>query len=186
MGILFFSDLHGEATAAQQLQRQFELLRPERIAFLGDSLAPARSAVARDFLNSLADRITAVAGNCDGDREHAALLFPLHADYALLNAPPHRFFLTHGDRWNHAPPARRPRRHLLLRTLPCPDAPKTSRWLYHLQPRLLRAPALRTRTDFRILRRRNAPNPRDAHRGNPQITRSKSTNHLTANSLCLQ
>ena len=107
MGILFFSDLHGEATAAQQLQRQIELLRPERIAFLGDSLAPARSAVARDFLNSLADRITAVAGNCDGDREHAALLFPLHADYALLNAPPHRFFLTHGDRWNptHLPPA---------------------------------------------------------------------------------
>ena len=107
MGILFFSDLHGEATAAQQLQRQLELLRPERIAFLGDSLAPARSAVARDFLNSLADRITAVAGNCDGDREHAALLFPLHADYALLNAPPHRFFLTHGDRWNPSrlPPA---------------------------------------------------------------------------------
>jgi hypothetical protein len=40
-------------------------------------------------------------------REQAALLFPLHEDYALLNTPTHRFFLTHGDRWNPSrlPPA---------------------------------------------------------------------------------
>ena len=107
MGILFFSDLHGDAQAAAALRRQVEFLRPERIAFLGDSLSPMRTAVAMEFLNSLAESITAVAGNCDGDREHAALLFPLHEDYALLQAPPHRFFLTHGDRWNaaHLPPA---------------------------------------------------------------------------------
>ena len=106
MGIFFFSDLHGDAQAAAALQRQLTLLRPERVAFLGDSLAPMRTPAAMAFLNSLAERITAVAGNCDGDREQAALLFPLHADYALLNAPPHRFFLTHGNRWNatHLPP----------------------------------------------------------------------------------
>ncbi len=107
MAILFFSDLHGDPTAAKLLQQQLEQLKPERIAFLGDSLAPTRSANAAKFLNALADRITAVAGNCDGDREQAALLFTLHEDYALMNAEPHRFFLTHGDRWNpaHLPPA---------------------------------------------------------------------------------
>ena len=107
MGILFFSDLHGSAQAVQFLRRQIDLLRPERIAFLGDSLSPERSPAAIAFLNSLADRITAVAGNCDGDREQAALLFPLHEDYALLNTPTHRFFLTHGDRWSPSrlPPA---------------------------------------------------------------------------------
>ena len=107
MGILFFSDLHGSAQAVPFLRRQIDLLRPERIAFLGDSLSPERSPDAIAFLNSLAARITAVVGNCDGDREQAALLFPLHEDYALLNVPPHRFFLTHGDRWSPSrlPPA---------------------------------------------------------------------------------
>ncbi|MBR6472098.1 MAG: phosphodiesterase [Victivallales bacterium] len=107
MDILFFSDLHGHGEAAQALRRQLEVLQPERIVFLGDSLSPLRDPHAAEFLCSLADRITAVAGNCDGDREQAALPFPLHEDYALLNVESRRFFLTHGDRWNaaHLPPA---------------------------------------------------------------------------------
>ena len=106
MDIFFFSDLHGLGEAAKNLQRQLDVLQPERIVFLGDSLSPYRDSYARLFLNSLAERITAVAGNCDGDREQASLYFPLHENYALLNAESHRFFLTHGDRWNpsHLPP----------------------------------------------------------------------------------
>ncbi len=105
--LFVFSDLHGNAAAARAIQARIDALQPERIAFLGDALWPGRSLEAVDLLDGLGDRLTAVAGNCDSETTSMQLRVPLLPDYALLNLPPHRLFLTHGDRWNphRQPPA---------------------------------------------------------------------------------
>ncbi len=105
--IFIFSDLHGQADAIPALVARIECLNPSRVVFLGDSLWPTRSATAAAFLNSLADKITAVAGNCDDEKAQLMLDFPLAPNYAQLQWCNRTLFLSHGDRWNanHLPPA---------------------------------------------------------------------------------
>ncbi len=107
--LLFFSDVHGNAMAVQELFRHADALRADRLILLGDVLyhephhrtrdhyAPERVA---ELLNSRKDRIIAVRGNCDSDGDQARLEFPLQKGHAEIQADARHFFLTHGHRWN--------------------------------------------------------------------------------------
>lgn len=105
MKLLIASDLHGSATAARALAARVEAEVPDRILLLGDLLyhgprndlpagyAPKEVA---PILNSWANRVIAVRGNCDAEVDQMVLSFPCQADYALVEADGHLLYLTHG------------------------------------------------------------------------------------------
>lgn len=105
MKLLIASDIHGSAAAAGLLAQRVEAEAPDRIVLLGDLLyhgprnplpegyAPMEVAC---ILNSWADRIVAVRGNCDSEVDQMVLDFPCRADYALIEADGHLLYLTHG------------------------------------------------------------------------------------------
>jgi len=55
-------------------------------------------------LNSMADDIVAVRGNCDSEVDQMLLHFPMMADYAVLVDNDKRLFLTHGHVYNDQQP----------------------------------------------------------------------------------
>ena len=105
MKLLIASDLHGAAPAVRALVDRIEAEAPDRIVLLGDLLyhgprnplpegyAPAQVA---KLLNGLADRITAVRGNCDSEVDQMVLNFPCLGDYALVVDERTTLLLTHG------------------------------------------------------------------------------------------
>lgn len=105
MKIIIASDIHGSATWCKKLVGAIETEQPDRIILLGDLLyhgprnplpddyAPAEVA---GMLNALAERITAVRGNCDAEVDQMMLDFPCMADYALVADGEGALFCTHG------------------------------------------------------------------------------------------
>ena len=105
MKIIIASDIHGSATWCKKLVEAIEAEQPDRIILLGDLLyhgprnplpdgyAPAEVA---GMLNALAERITAVRGNCDAEVDQMMLDFPCMADYALVVDEAGTLFCTHG------------------------------------------------------------------------------------------
>ncbi|MBR4604109.1 MAG: phosphodiesterase [Kiritimatiellae bacterium] len=109
MRILFMSDIHGVPSALNAALALGDSLGYDKIALLGDLLYhgprngvpnfynPVRVA---EMLNSLADKIVAVRGNCDAEVDQMMFSFPMMSDYAILDAGGETFFLTHGHLWN--------------------------------------------------------------------------------------
>lgn len=105
MKLLVASDLHGSSTHVDTLFERIEEERPDRIVLLGDLLyhgprndlpdgyAP-REVAAR--LNAVAERITAVRGNCDAEVDQMVLDFPCMADYAQMVVEGATLTFTHG------------------------------------------------------------------------------------------
>ena len=103
MRYLIASDIHGALPAAEMLVARFREEGADRL--LGDLLyhgprnplpegyAPAQVA---KLLNRLADRITAVRGNCDSEVDQMVLNFPCLGDYALVVDERTTLLLTHG------------------------------------------------------------------------------------------
>lgn len=118
MHLLFFSDVHGSADALAQLTGWIEKFTPDRLVCLGDLLYhgprnglfdgydPRRAAAT---LNSWKDQLVTVRGNCDAEVDQMMLEFPALAEYALVETPEARFYLTHGHRTNEANPPPVPR-----------------------------------------------------------------------------
>ena len=87
MRYLIASDIHGALPAAEMLVARFREEGADRLLLLGDLLyhgprnplpegyAPAQVA---KLLNGLADRITAVRGNCDSEVDQMVLNFHTH------------------------------------------------------------------------------------------------------------
>ena len=106
MKILFASDLHGSASAAEKVLERLEKEGADRFFLLGDLLYHGpRNDLPRDYapkrlitlLKSLAERIIAVRGNCDAEVDQMVLDFPVMADYAtLFDETGRELFLTHG------------------------------------------------------------------------------------------
>ena len=106
MKILFASDLHGSASAAEKVLERLEKEGADRFFLLGDLLYHGpRNDLPHDYapkrviplLNALADRIIAVRGNCDAEVDQMVLDFPVMADYAtLFDETGRELFLTHG------------------------------------------------------------------------------------------
>ncbi len=53
-----------------------------------------------ECLNSMADKIIAVRGNCDSEVDQMLLDFPIMSDYAMIVDEGHKLFLTHGHIYN--------------------------------------------------------------------------------------
>lgn len=107
---LIASDIHGSAYYCRRLFQRFESEGAERILLLGDLLYHGpRNDLPRDYdtretakiLNSYADVIAAVRGNCDTEVDQMVLDFPVLADYALLDLGASLVFATHGH--THSP-----------------------------------------------------------------------------------
>ena len=114
MKLLFFSDVHGMASALELLLKQADELRPDRLVLLGDVLYHGPlfgSSEAFDSgrvaaaLNLRKDSILAVRGNCDSEADQRRLAFPILSERIETEYDGRHFFFTHGDFWNeHRPP----------------------------------------------------------------------------------
>ena len=112
MKLLFASDLHGSATAAEAVAQRIRAERPDRVILLGDLLYhgprnalpdgydPARTA---QILNEFAAITLAVKGNCEAEVDQWMLDFPCMAEYALIETDGVCFFATHGHRARMTP-----------------------------------------------------------------------------------
>ena len=107
MKLVIASDIHGAADACGRLMATIERESPDRVVLLGDLLyhgprneLPADYAPKRviEMLNSLADRVIAVRGNCEAEVDQMVLAFPCMADHNILLDPESgtTLFLTHG------------------------------------------------------------------------------------------
>lgn len=110
MKLLIASDIHGSAYWCRKLMEQIEAEQPDKVILLGDLLYHGpRNDLPREYcpkevipqLSSLKEKILAVRGNCEAEVDQMVLPFPCMADYALLEADGHIFYLTHGHL--HAP-----------------------------------------------------------------------------------
>ena len=131
MKLVIASDIHGAADACARLMTVIEEESPDRIVLLGDLLyhgprndLPADYAPKRviEMLNSVADNVIAVRGNCEAEVDQMVLGFPCMADHNVLLDPAAdmTLFLTHGHAYGpgyhnsvHAWPALPPRSALV-------------------------------------------------------------------------
>lgn len=109
MRLLIASDIHGAADWCERLLRAIDEQQPDRVVLLGDLLyhgprndLPGDYAPKRviSMLNSLADDVIAVRGNCEAEVDQMVLEFPVLADYAILWAGERMIFATHGHHHN--------------------------------------------------------------------------------------
>ncbi|MBO4277171.1 MAG: phosphodiesterase [Clostridia bacterium] len=102
------SDIHGDSTCCEKLIAAFERENCGRLLLLGDLLYHGprndlpggyspKSVI--EQLNSLADKITCVRGNCDTEVDQQVLDFPVMATYIWLECGSHMIFATHGHRF---------------------------------------------------------------------------------------
>ena len=105
MKLMFASDIHGSALWCEKMLGVYEREKPEKLCLLGDILyhgprndlpeGHAPKEVIK-LLNPLKNELICVRGNCDTEVDQMVLEFPVLADYALVYADDHEFFLTHG------------------------------------------------------------------------------------------
>jgi len=115
MAYLIFSDIHGSEDSTKRMAALFNGGSYEGILLLGDLLyhgprndlpdgyAPKKVI---QILNSLADKIVAVRGNCDAEVDQMVLTFPIMETYRTVDLDGRRFIMTHGHVYNEekAPP----------------------------------------------------------------------------------
>lgn len=105
MKLMFASDIHGSLPAAERVLSLFAESDARYLVILGDVLnhgprnalpegyAPAEVA---ERLNTQAERIIAVRGNCDSEVDQMLLHFPITAPWQQVLTAEQRLFLTHG------------------------------------------------------------------------------------------
>ena len=119
MKILFASDIHGSASAAEMVLQRVEEEQADRLVLLGDLLYHGPRNDLPDWydpktvtklLNEYRITPLCVRGNCDAEVDQMVLNFPIRADYALLPLENGRFaFITHGHLFNtECPPPHQP------------------------------------------------------------------------------
>jgi hypothetical protein len=115
MKLMFASDIHGSLPATERVLSLFAESGAEWLVILGDVLnhgprnalpegyAPAQVA---ENLNTCAERIIAVRGNCDSEVDQMLLRFPMTAPWQQVLLEKRRLFLTHGHLFSptHLPP----------------------------------------------------------------------------------
>ena len=117
MKILFASDLHGSASAAEKVLEWLEKEGADRFFLLGDLLYHGpRNDLPKGYapkeviamLNEMKNEIYAVRGNCEAEVDQMVLNFPVMADYCILAIDGLTFYATHGHVYNenNLPPFR--------------------------------------------------------------------------------
>ena len=103
------SDIHGDSYWAERVISAFQESNADKLILLGDILyhGPRNDLPAHyepkkviEILNSIADRILAVRGNCDTEVDQMVLKFPIMADYIYLADEGQVFFCTHGHKYD--------------------------------------------------------------------------------------
>ncbi len=106
---LIASDIHGSARYCEKLVCAFHRENADRMLILGDVLyhGPRNNLPGEydpksviSILNSIADRITCVRGNCDTEVDQMVLDFPIMAEYAIIDLGDRIVFATHGHNFN--------------------------------------------------------------------------------------
>ena len=104
MKLMIASDIHGSAHFCKQLVDRFHDENPTKLVILGDVLYHGpRNPLPMDYnpqkvaelLNTIADRIIWVKGNCDADIDQMLLHFPV-VENAMLFACDKTIFCSHG------------------------------------------------------------------------------------------
>jgi len=105
MKLFFISDIHGSLYYLEKALEQYEKEAADYIIILGDELYHgARNPLPEGYnpkevavlLNSYADKIIAVRGNCDSEVDQMVLEFPVMSDYSTILYQGRRIFLSHG------------------------------------------------------------------------------------------
>ena len=113
MKILFASDLHGSASAAEKVLEWLEKEGADRFFLLGDLLyhGPRNDLPDRyepreviRLLNESPIVPLCVRGNCDTEVDQMVLEFPILADYAVLPTGERLGYVTHGHQFNTKTP----------------------------------------------------------------------------------
>lgn len=118
MKLMFASDIHGSALWCEKMILAYRAEGAEKLCLLGDILyhGPRNDLPEGhdpkgviSMLNALKEEIICVRGNRDTEVDQMVLDFPVLADYALICAEGHTFFLTHGHHYNpvNLPPLKR-------------------------------------------------------------------------------
>lgn len=111
MKYLIVSDIHGALPTLELVLDFYRKEKCDMLCILGDILnygprnripegIDAKGIAER--LNSMADEIIAVRGNCDAEVDQMLLDFPIMVDYALLVDEGKKLFLTHGHIYNES------------------------------------------------------------------------------------
>lgn len=109
MKLFFISDIHGSIYYLRKALERFEEEKADFIVILGDILYHgARNPLPLEYnpkevialLNSYANKIIAVRGNCDSEVDEMVIDFPIMATYSNILHNNRRLFLTHGHIYN--------------------------------------------------------------------------------------
>ena len=123
MKILVASDLHGSLYYTQKLIEIYQQEQADQILLLGDILYHGpRNPLPKDYnpaevvklLNSYADKIWAVRGNCDSEVDQMVLDFNISADMMPLHIEDTLVIATHGHIYNKQQPPKVSGTYLLL------------------------------------------------------------------------
>ena len=110
---LIASDIHGSEFYCKKLLKAFEREGADKILLLGDVLyhGPRNDLPAGydpkgviSLLNSIAEEIICVRGNCDTEVDQMVLDFPLLSDYSYVMADGLCIFATHGHKYSKENP----------------------------------------------------------------------------------
>ena len=102
---LIVSDIHGSLSGANAIIEAIKEHQPDFILCLGDILYHGpRNDVPQDYapkkvieiMNSLAGKIIAVRGNCDGEVDQMVLQFPITSDTNFIPYQGHFIAMSHG------------------------------------------------------------------------------------------
>ena len=105
MKLVIASDIHGSAKWCREVMNVIDREKPDKIVLLGDLLyhgprnplpdeyAPQEVAT---MLNSVADKVVSVRGNCEAEVDQLMLDFPCMADYAWIVDGEYQLYCTHG------------------------------------------------------------------------------------------
>lgn len=107
MRLAIASDIHGAASWCRGFMEALDAIQPDKVVLLGDVLYHGpRNDVPQDYapkdvitmMNSIADNIIAVRGNCEAEVDQMVLNFACMADHNILFDPDAQrtLFFTHG------------------------------------------------------------------------------------------
>lgn len=109
MKLFFISDIHGSEYYLNKALERFNKEQADYLVILGDYLYHgARNPLPKGYepkkvtaiLNSLADKIISIRGNCDSEVDQMVLNFPIMADYSIIFYEGKKLFITHGHIYN--------------------------------------------------------------------------------------
>ena len=123
MKLLIASDLHGRILGVKQLISKFNEERCDKILLLGDLLyGHGNDEFTSNYnrndtvslLNSYAEKITSVLGNCDSEWDVMEFYFPIIPDHTLFELDGITVFASHGNRYSPTNPPQIPKGSVML------------------------------------------------------------------------